>query len=40
MNYNMEYDPVHGVCLLVTGDRRRKTTVWAIKIADSTQSEL
>lgn len=32
MNYNLEYDPKCKVLLLVTGDHRRPTTVWALKI--------
>jgi len=32
MNYNMEYDPLHKVCLLVTGNARRPTTVWALRV--------
>ena len=32
MNYNMEYDPGHKVMLLATGDYKRPTTVWALKI--------
>ncbi len=32
MNYNMEYDPNHRLCLLVTGDARQPTTVWALRI--------
>jgi hypothetical protein len=32
MNYNMEYDPGHEVCLLVTGGYRQPTAVHALRI--------
>jgi hypothetical protein len=32
MNYNLEYDPHHRALLLVTGNYRRPTTVWALRI--------
>ena len=31
MNYNLEYDPHHQVLLLVTGDYKRPTAVWALR---------
>ena len=33
MNYNMEYDPGHKACLLVTGGYGQPTAVWAIRVA-------
>lgn len=32
MNYNMEYDPVHELCLLVTGTHGAVPQVWAIRM--------
>ncbi len=32
MNYNMEYDPKDGACLLVEQGRGKQTTVWALKV--------
>jgi len=32
MNYNLVYDPGHGVCLLVTGGYGRPTAVWALRV--------
>lgn len=32
MNYNMEYDPEHGVLLLVTGSYGDATRVWALRL--------
>jgi len=34
MNYNLEYDPGDECLLLVTGDYRRPTTVWALRIEE------
>jgi hypothetical protein len=38
MNYNMGYDPRHRVLLLVTGDYRQPTTVWALRISGEAQA--
>ena len=32
MNYNMEYDPVHELCLLVTGTHGAVPQVWALRV--------
>ncbi len=32
MNYNLEYDPRHGVLLLVTGTYGEATSVWALRV--------
>ncbi len=34
MNYNMAYDPGHDVLLLVTGDYRNPTSVWALRLTE------
>lgn len=37
MNYNMQYDPRHQCLLLVTGDHRQATTVWALRVQSRQQ---